>query len=145
MKREIGYPYNDRQGRVYKNIAERGVIYKFIEAEGKNQPKGHYCLVVSSMARATDKIITILTLGNSPAGIDVIPVTLPDGTQMYLHCGMVTYTGRDRLGDIVMALSDEEMDKVNTCLMNSLGLSDTADYKTLYENLMDRVCDKLEG
>ena len=106
------------EGRLYKNSAERGCIYEFIEKDGtvKNE-----VLVVSSNARSMDKMISIIMIGDSPAGHDVVPVEY-NGKNRYVHSELVTYTNRARLGNKLCKISDDLLDKITKVMIR--GLSD---------------------
>lgn len=121
----------------YLNPATRGAIYEFLEKDGTTR---NFVLVVSSQARATDKIISVLMLGDSPAGFDIVEIPFMDTTR-YVHCGMVTYCGRTRLGRKMDIVDPEIMRKIDAQLAKDLGIpiSDDSFYKDLYENLVDRL------
>lgn len=121
----------------YLNPATRGAIYEFLEKDGTTR---NFVLVVSSQTRATDKIISVLMLGDSPAGYDIVEIPFM-GTIRYVHCGMITYCGRTRLGRKMDIVDPETMRKIDTQLAKDLGItiSDDSIYKDLYENLIDRL------
>ena len=79
----------------YLSPADRGYVYEFLEPDGVCNDK--YCLVVSSQKRAYDNIISILILQDSRAGLDVVKCNF-QGKTKYVHCGLVTYLKRERLG-----------------------------------------------
>lgn len=125
----------------FSNEANRGSIYEFLEKDGSVR---NYVLVVSGQQRATDKLITILMLGNSPAGADVVKIDF-NGEPRYLHCGMMTYCARVKLGKKLMTLDEDAMSKVNAELAKQLGLQMTDQhYKELYENLLDKIVARYE-
>ncbi len=104
----------------YLNPAERGSIYEFIERDGSVK---NHVVVVSSKKRMYDKIISILMLGDSRAGYDVVQVKFNQMTK-YVHVGMVTYCGRDRLGKRVGEVGAGKMRDIEYLLHDSLGLRD---------------------
>ncbi len=118
--------------------AYRGQIYEFKESDGSFQ--GNYVLVVSDDSRKLDKFVSIIMLYRKPFGTDIVEIRCR-GIKMYLRCGMVTYTCRDRLGDLIGTVSAEEMDEVNNTLCRQLGICDV-DYKKLYEDLLQKVTEE---
>lgn len=121
---------------MYIKPAERGKIYDFIESDGTIRNK---VLVVSSNGRALDKMISILMIGDNPAGYDIVPIFL-DNKYRYVHCGMVTYAKRCRLGDEVAKVPDYVMEAIDEQICRNLGLDDDLwVYKHLYEELLDKV------
>lgn len=121
----------------FLEAAERGWIYEFLEADGTTNK---YVLVVSSQKRANDRMISILMLGDSCAGYDVVRVGFEGGNK-YLHCGMVTYTARTRLGKKMYKVAKKTMENVDFLIADNLGLNreKMAVYKDLYEELLRKV------
>lgn len=119
----------------YLNPADRGYIYEFLESDGTCNDK--YCLVVSSQKRAYDNIISILMLGDSRAGLDVVKCNF-QGLTKYVHCGLVTYLKRERLGKRVGPFPKKSMDTVDLLMANELGLDREKGliYKSLYEEVL---------
>ena len=119
----------------YLNPADRGYIYEFLESDGTCNDK--YCLVVSSQKRAYDNIISILMLGDSRAGLDVVKCNF-QGLTKYVHCGLVTYLKRERLGKRVCPFPKKAMDTVDLLMANELGLDREKGliYKSLYEEVL---------
>lgn len=119
----------------YLNPADRGYIYEFLESDGTCNDK--YCLVVSSQKRAYDNIISILMLGDSRAGLDVVKCNF-QGLTKYVHCGLVTYLKRERLGKRVCPFPKKSMDTVDLLMANELGLDREKEliYKSLYEEIL---------
>ena len=109
---------NDERAVEYKTYAERGCIYEFKEKDGtiKND-----VLVVSSNARSMDKIISIIMVGDNPAGHDIVPVTY-DNRERFIHSELVTYTLRSRLGKKICKIPDTSMSLVTKSMLR--GLSD---------------------
>ena len=119
----------------YLNPADRGYIYEFLESDGTCNDK--YCLVVSSQKRAYDNIISVLMLGDSRAGLDVVKCNF-QGLTKYVHCGLVTYLKRERLGKRVCPFPKKAMDTVDLLMANELGLDREKGliYKSLYEEVL---------
>lgn len=117
-------------------IANRGGVYEFYNNDGGFS--GNVVVVVSSDDRAKDRFISILMPGNSPVGADVMPIIV-DGTTKYLHCGMISYTSRERLGRKIEQLDADTMKHIERIMSKSLGISDEVDYKSLYENLVNKL------
>lgn len=138
---EIQNKYNRLTGvseeeKRYSNVANRGCVYEFLEKDGQIK---NYVLVISGQQRATDKLITILMLGDSPAGADVVKIDFK-GESKYIHCGMMTYCARVKLGHCVMTLDDYLMNRIDKELAKQLGLvADDSHYKELYDNLLDKI------
>lgn len=120
----------------YLNPADRGCVYDFIEKNGTVKNK---VIVVSSNGRAFDKLISVLMLGDSPAGYDVVPVKIC-GKKYYVHCGMVTYTARAQLGIKLGRVADSVMADIDAQIARNLGIEEEAYmYKRLYNELLDKV------
>ena len=119
----------------FLTAADRGYIYEFLEADGVCNDK--YCLVVSSQKRAYDNIISILMLSDSRAGLDVVKCNF-QGKTKYVHCGLVTYLKRERLGTRVCPFPKKAMDTVDLLIANELGLDKEKGliYKSLYEEIL---------
>lgn len=102
----------------YRTSAERGCIYEFKEKDGtiKND-----VLVVSSNARSMDKMISIIMIGDNPAGHDIVPVKY-NNRERYIHSELVTYTVRSRLGKKICKIPDKSMNMVTKSMLR--GLSD---------------------
>lgn len=122
-------------------IAERGGVYEFYDNNKRNT--GNYVVIVSSNARSRDRFVNILMPGNSPVGTDVMPIEI-NGEYKYLHCGMISYTTRDRLGRKVAHLSTDTMRNIEKLMAKGLGITMEADYKTLYEDLVSRLVKREE-
>lgn len=101
-------------------VARRGWIYEFIEKDGSHK---NDVLVVSSDGRAYDKIISIIMIGDNPAGYDVVPIKY-QGKTRYVHRELVTYCARARLGKNICKLSDKTMDDIDLGLTRGLGLTE---------------------
>lgn len=133
MKRRKTMVEKDRMA----TVAERGCIYDFIESDGavKNQ-----VLVVSSKKRSNDRMISIIMIGDSQMGYDVVKVCY-NGQRRFVHCGMVTYCSRDRLGRKICSVGNKTMDDIDFLLADQMGLNAEKSifYKEMYENLLDRV------
>lgn len=119
----------------FLTAADRGYIYEFLEADGVCKDK--YCLVVSSQKRAYDNIISILMLSDSRAGLDVVRCNF-NGQTKYVHCGLVTYLKRERLGKRICPFPKKAMDTVDLLMANELGLDKEKGliYKSLYEEIL---------
>lgn len=131
----------EQKRNTIKPAAERGRVYEFYDNEGKLTQ--NYALVISSDTRAHDKFVSILMLNDFANGPDVmkVQVKLISGSslQKCIHCGMVSYAARERLGDIVGTVPNETMNQINNLIAKQLGLVIQTDYKTLYEDLLDRI------
>ena len=117
--------------------AKRGSIYTFCDACGN--PTGNYVLVISDDSRSRDKYVSILMFGDSDLGPDVISYEIRPQIVKYLHCGMVSYTSRDKLGKCVGQLESDDMQKVDQMILRQLGLVERVDYKVLYEELINKL------
>ncbi len=122
-------------------IAQRGGIYEFCDAD--RNVSDNVVLVVSADSRSRDRFINILMPGSSPLGNDVLPIEI-DGQMRYLHCGMISYTSRERLGKKLFQLSPEVMSNIERLMAQSLGISGEADYKTLYNDLIAKLVSSKE-
>jgi mRNA-degrading endonuclease toxin of MazEF toxin-antitoxin module len=126
-------------------VAKRGHIYEF--DDGKSTDK-RYVVIISADFRSTDKMVSTLMLGDSHIGHDVVPIDVQSlGCTKYLHCGMVTYTKRDILGNDIGELSAEKMKEVEDRICEELDLRQdvqmTANfYEKAYEDLLAKVLDE---
>ena len=76
-------------------------------------------------------------LSDSRAGLDVVKCNF-QGKTKYVHCGLVTYLKRERLGTRVCPLPTKAMDTVDLLIANELGLDKEKGliYKSLYEEIL---------
>lgn len=127
--------------------AKRGYIYKF---DDRKRDEDRYVLVVSSDERERDNRISILMLGDSDVGHDVVRIKC-DGMGSkpvrYVHCAMITYTNREYLVKEVCKLPNEKMEKIDKIICREFGLLEdlmfTANfYKNAYNELVDRLVNK---
>lgn len=112
--------------------AYRGKIYQFLSKEGTESDRK--VLVISSDNRSTDKLVSILMLGDIESGADTIEVM--EGK--YVHCGLVTYCERRRLGEEFGTLPTPIMEEIDKGIRSQLGM-DSTDYKKLYEDLLHQL------
>lgn len=99
-------------------VARRGYIYEFLEKDGTHK---NDVLVVSSEGRAYDRIISIIMLGDNPAGYDVVEIKY-NNAKRYAHRELVTYCARARLGKCICKASDKAMNDIDVGLARGLGL-----------------------
>ena len=118
--------------------ANRGFIYEFLEKDGTTHNK---VLVVSSDHRRESNIISILMLGTKYTGKDCIELDAEiEGSDIwYVHCGLVTYTSRSRLGELLGQVSDSVMERITDNMGYQLGITEGIDYKQMYNDLLDRL------
>lgn len=117
--------------------ADRWYIYDFIERSGEIKNK---VLVVSNQDRAQNKIVSIIMLGSSMLGHDVVPIKI-EGQEWAVNCGLVTFCARDRLGRKHGKIPDKKARAIEDMIAQELGLviNERVDYKTLYESLIDKL------
>ena len=117
-------------------VAERGGIYEFIEKDGSTK---NITLVVSSNKRKTDKRVSTVMLGDNNIGSDVVTVEV-GGRFKYIHCGMISYSMRNRLGNKLGQLSEDKMKEIDRCILEQFGLSYVLDaairYEKMYQDLV---------
>lgn len=142
MGREFKYTLNNAPA------VERRGIYEYENASGTYNG---LCLVVAGNHRQWDKYVSGISL--SPCDTDTgkhsdeIGLRLPDGREFWVHCGMVTYFRRDRLGEMVHKISKGTMGRINEKMKQELGLSpkleimpdDEPDYEKLYKDLIRTI------
>lgn len=116
------------------NKAVRGRIFQFLEKDGTSTKT---CLVISADTRQTDKLISILMLGTKDSG-DAIPV----GDGSFVHCGLVTYCDRKRLGDPIAEVDEQSMAMIEDGIRLALGLKPEIDYETMYNNLLAKITER---
>lgn len=126
--------------------AKRGSIYRWYDENAEIKEK--YVLVVSSTHRSFDKMISIISLVDKYIDADdSIPVEVMGVGTLYCHCGLPTYLHRYKLGERVDVVDIDTMDRINRMMHKQLGLDapDIQDnlYKELYENLLEKVVDKI--
>lgn len=124
------------------DAVHKGHIYKF--------DNGHidgfrYVLVVGSEHRAADKMVSILMLGDTGIGHDVVKLSVPEHKiPFFVHCGMVTYTRREFLLEEVCEIPEEKMNKIERIMANELDLlAGVVEKARFYENAYNEVLDKL--
>ena len=116
--------------------AETGTIYEFFEADGTVK---NMVLVLQNEKRAEENLVSVLMLGTKKGGSDTVPIKLPDNTY-YVHCGLITYCRRERLGEIVDYVDNALLTRIKNGVAWQLGLSaNNIDYKKLYEQLLEKV------
>ena len=129
----------------YRLEAKRGFVYLFKDDNAKWKDK--YVLVVSDDSRAMDKIVSVVVLGDSANGHDVVPVTIPNIGVKYAHCGMVTYMGRHLLNEEIFKVNTATIKAINKQIISNMGLIDTEkmieynNFKQEYNNLLDKLMD----
>ena len=120
-------------------VAERGGIFRFIEKDGTEK---HLVLVVSDDSRKTDKRISTIMLGSNSQGNDVVCLEVEDKI-WYVHCGMVSFSLRNRLGERVGTASDSVMEDVDTGILKAMGLNhfreDYVRYEKMYNDLVSSL------
>lgn len=128
---------------------DRMGIYEFIERDGSCK---YYCVVVGAEHRKTERFISIIILKDTEEDTgyaDSIGIRLPIG-DFWVHCGMVTYARRDRLGRKVAKVGEKTRKKITRMIGIELGViseprskvfeSDTKpDYESLYYSLMHKA------
>ena len=119
------------------NKAVRGRIFHFLEKDGTSNKS---CLVISSDSRKTDKIVSILMLGTRDSS-DANEVM----NGFYVHCGLITYCDRKRLGDPITDIDGNTLYTIEDGINRALGLKDKIDYEAMYNDLLDRVTKKAQG
>ena len=112
-------------------VADRGGIFEFIEKDGSVK---NLTLVVSSDRRKTDKRVSTVMLGDSNIGSDVVMVEV-DGKFRFIHCGMISYSMRNRLGKKIGQLSEEKMREIDRCIIEQYGLDYIMDKAKMYEKM----------
>lgn len=112
-------------------IAERGGVFEFMEKDGSVK---NMVLVVSSNSRKTDKRVSTVMLGDSNLGSDVVMVEV-DGHFKFVHCGMISYSMRNRLGNKICQLSDDKMKEIDLCILEQYGLNYILDQAKMYERM----------
>ena len=137
---------------------ERGGIYQFLEKDGSCKK---YAIVVSADYRKSDRFISIITLTNPDETKDnfrrdSIGITTPMG-DFTIHCGMVTYLRRDRLGNMVFKVGKKTRSRINTMISFELGITDRPgnydldidnkepDYKLLYNQLLSKIAKEAQA
>ena len=100
----------------------RGRIHKYHTESGYHA----YCVIISADHRARDKYVSIISLRNINdqkriTGGEVV-LTLPDGSEYFCNCGMITYMRRDRIDEKVCDVSREKMFEIDTAIMDEMGI-----------------------
>lgn len=121
--------------------AKRGYIYEFSNG---NVASNKYMLVVANKYRAHDRMISIILLGDSNTGHDVVPINLREIGQKYLHCGMLSYVKREFLIKEVCKVPDDIMQRVEDTICRELDLREDIKverdfYKQAYEDIINRT------
>jgi hypothetical protein len=128
--------------------AERRGIYEYTNAGGTYSG---YVIIVGGNHREYDKYVSGISLSacevDSGAHGDELGIRLPDGREFWVHCGMVTYFRRDRLGELVHKVSKQTMRRINEGIKMELGLSQKLeimpsadpDYEKMYKDLIKTI------
>lgn len=142
MDKELRYALNNAAP------AERRGIYEYTNAGGTYSG---YVLIVGGNHREYDKYVSGIMLSpcdaDSGCHNDELGIRLPDGREFWVHCGMVTYFRRDRLGEQVHKVSKATMKRINEGIKMELGLSTKLeimpsaepDYERLYKDLIKTI------
>lgn len=123
--------------------AKRGWLYRW--HDDKAEYKDKYVVIVSAESRETDGIISMIVLGDSSAGNDVVPVKVPNLRTMYAHCGTVTYLAREKLTEEICQISKKTMKDINKQMLWQYGLVEESKiveynhYKEEYNNLIEKL------
>lgn len=112
-------------------VADRGGVFEFIEKDGSVK---NMVLVVSNDHRKTDKRVSTTMLGDNDYGNDVIELDV-NGKTKYIHCGMISYSMRNRLGKKLIQLSEDKMKEVDRCIMGQFGLDYVLEQIKMYEKM----------
>lgn len=141
---------------------DRMGVYEFLDVNGI--PDGKVAVVVSADHRKHDRFASIIMLTPyelERGGGDAIGVPLPIGDYI-IHCGMVTYVRRDRLGKKLCKIGANTRKKITKMIGVELGvihdgresvwqIKDEPDWKAeairwkgLYENLVAAIGAKPE-
>lgn len=125
------------------NAKDRGNIYEFINKDG--EPNGK-ALVISSQKRCRDNLVSILKLSPVGNGTDAVAIAYnsQEGIYWYVHCGCVSYAYKDKLGKRTGEVSEQKMREIDDRIREQLGLDGIASYKDLYEDLLQKVVDRVE-
>lgn len=128
---------------------KRGCVYKFLDKNGNDTDK--YVLVISDDYRCSDNLISILMLGDVNKGRDAVEISGKKLGSKYVHCEIVTYCNHTQIGDFVMKLSSNHMNKIDSIILKGLGLNNKtledldfykAQYK-FYKNEYNKLIDKI--
>lgn len=121
---------------------KRGEIFEYNMQNGERK----YAIVISSDARKSDKILSMILLSDEPKGR--ISAAVVCKKQMYADCGMVSYGYSDRFGNYVRTATDDEMDNLEAGILEALGM-DGLKYCPAQEEaaleLVNELKMKLEG
>ena len=129
-------------------VVNRREIYEYTNATGTYSG---LCVIVSASHRERDKYVSAIALSpcDRDEGLhnDEVGITLPDNRRFWVHCGMVTYMRRDRLGELVHKISKQTMNRIGEGIKQELGLSskteiiesDEPDYEKMYHDLIKTI------
>lgn len=126
-------------------MIKRGYIYKW--REGKYDERN--VLVVSANHRGNEKLISVLMFGSYSEGRDVVEIKNDIlGDTRYLHCGMLTYVGRQDLSESPTAqISEKKMAQVEKQLCIQLGITNEETIAELkfYKRQCNELIEKIIG
>ena len=129
---------------------DRMGVYEFLEKDMVTVKK--YCVVVSGDHRKRDRYVSIIVLsdceGDTGYHGDEIGIRLPIG-DFWVHCGILTYVRRDRLGMKVGKVGQKTRKKINKMISMEMGLQqkdrdivfaeNEPDWKDMYYSLMHKA------
>ncbi len=120
-------------------VAERGTVYTWIN-EDNPRATFKYCLVVSGESRSKDAIISVLFVYSGYGkGFDNVDFEM-NGEIYHVHGEMITYTGRQYLGEKLMQMPESSMYKIEEIMRRAIGLEvEDSVYKELYDDLVGRI------
>ena len=104
--------------------------------------------MVSDDSRSSDTFLSILMLGDSSKGRDVVEVDTYATGKRYVHCGMVTYVKRELLTEHVTNVDEETMHRIDMTLARELGIENDYAvqahlYRKMYNELLDKLVNKI--
>lgn len=125
-------------------VVNRREIYEYTNATGTYSG---LCIIVSASHRERDKYVSAIALSpcDRDEGLhnDEVGITLPDNRKFWVHCGMVTYIRRDRIGKLVHKITKQHMRRIDKNIMYELDLSikadDEPDYEKMYHDLIKTI------
>lgn len=106
-----------------KEVTRRG-IYEILDKHMNRT--GRYALVIIGSHRNSDNYVSIIKLNSTSMDSgnhgDEVGIQIPDGQEFWVHCGMITYISRNRLGERLHYLSKNAMRRINKGIEEELGL-----------------------
>ena len=147
----MGMSYETKRRVDEAPAVERMDVYELYENDFETVKR--YAVVVCGGHRTKDRYVSIITLTDADTDTgwhaDEVGVRLPMG-DFWVHCGMITYVRRDRLGRKIAKVGKGTAKKINRMMGMELGIINKPhdfredepsepDYKKMYDAFLNKL------